>query len=142
MIGIRVCPICASAKIDMVRVEPDVESDEVACSNCGWTGKHRDLINAAVQEDQIINRAVVSGASSMATEIAAEVAAGYLQALAKYAGRPIGLALVESGIVGTRDTKSIARLLRAACKGAHRATLAEVEKMQEEMQDERRSDAN
>lgn len=136
MINFNICPVCASAKVDQVKlVGLDVE---VACSNCGWQGRGKDLIEAGVREQQVMRKALSTGDRTLFTDIAAEVSAVYLTLLAKYAGRPIGLALMEAGLVGGKDKKSMARLLRAACSGAHKATLDEIEKMQEEVQDARR----
>jgi len=133
---VHICPVCASAKVDSVRlVGRDIDA---ACSNCGWEGKYKDLIDAGIKDRQIIENIVSVGADSIALKIVAEVSATYLTLLAKYAGRPIGLALMESGVVGRKDPASLARLIKAACEGAHRATLDEIEKMQEEVKDAKR----
>jgi len=133
---VRVCPVCASAKIDKVR---SVGSDsEVACANCGWSGEYKEALEAGVKDRQILENIVSIGGDPLAMKIAEEVATTYLVFLAQYAGRPIGLALMESGVVGRKDSKSLARLIKAACRGAHKATLDEIEKMQEELQDGQR----
>lgn len=133
---VRVCPVCASAKIDKVR---SVGSDsEVACANCGWSGEYKEALEAGVKDRQILENIVSIGGDPLAMKIAEEVATTYFVFLAQYAGRPIGLALMESGVVGREDSKSLARLIKAACRGAHKATLDEIEKMQEELQDGQR----
>lgn len=133
---VRICPVCASAKVDKVQL---VGSDsEVACSNCGWSGKYKEVIEAGVKERQIVENIVGIGDESLAVKIAMEVSTTYLTLLVNYAGRHIGLALVESGVVGVKDSPSLARLIKAACEGAHKATLDEVGKMQEDLRNEER----
>jgi predicted phosphoribosyltransferase len=139
-VDVRVCPLCASAKVDKVR---SVGRDgDVACSNCGWSGAHKDLIGTVVKEHQIMENVLHIGGGPLALEIAEEVAATYMRLLAQDVGRPLGMALVQSGVVGVRDAESLARLIKAACRGAHKATLDEIEKMQEEIRNDKRSDAH
>ncbi len=51
-----------------------------------------------------------------------------------YAAQPLGLAMIQSGMVGQKDKKSLTRMIRAATLGAFKATLDEVEKIQKESQ--------
>lgn len=137
---LHVCPECASAKVEL----GDLVGDEMTatCSNCGWTGKHKDLIGAGAKANDIVQGSLSIDDPSLALSIAREVSVMYMRMLAKHAGQPIGLAMVESGLVGRQDSSNLARLIKAACQGAHTATLNEVEKIQKELQDERRSTAS
>lgn len=53
------------------------------------------------------------------------------------ASQPIGQCILQAGLVGRQDHKTLARLLRAACRGAHRATLEEAEAIAKEHKDRR-----
>jgi hypothetical protein len=66
--------------------------------------------------------------------VAQEVAKDYMTKLAAHAAQPAGLAMIEAGIVGLQDKSRLGRLIRAAMKGAHKATLEEVEAIQKELQ--------
>jgi hypothetical protein len=140
MINLHVCPECASAKVEL----GDLVGDEMeaTCSNCGWKGKHKDLIGAGAKENQIVQGAMSIDDPSVALAIAKEVSVSYMRLLAKHAGQAIGLAMVQSGMVGAKDPQSLTRLIKAACGGAHKATLEEVENIQKELQDAKRSNAS
>lgn len=116
-----ICPQCGSAKVEASVVVGG--EARATCSNCGWLGKRKDLLN--------------SGDVPSALEIAESVALEYLRLLAKLVGQPMGLAMVQAGIVGAKDSAVLGRLIKAGCKGAHKATLEEVEKIQEELRNER-----
>ena len=136
MLDFRVCPNCGSGKVDRVKlVGQDVD---VSCTNCGWSGKHGELIYTASKVGCVAPGVYLLDDMAEALGIAQEVSLMYMQLLAKHAGRPIGKAMLQSGVVGANDTKSMARLIKAACVGAHKATLDEIEKMQEEIQDAKR----
>jgi hypothetical protein len=66
--------------------------------------------------------------------IAFAVAQDYLRALAKIAAIPIGQAMTASGLIDGTEPEMLARLIRAAIGGAHKATLEEVSKIQGELQ--------
>jgi hypothetical protein len=97
---------------------------------CDWEGKRSELLSGDVEGSGILRH------PDMALEIVREVSKDYFQALAKLAGQPIGRALVTSGIVSVQDSKTLGRLIRAACVGAHVATLNELEDIQKEAQGE------
>ena len=132
---VSVCPQCASAKVASYDLSEDPGRHDprgIVCLSCGWLGLPEKLL-VAEESGEVI------GSVQQALDIAAEVASEYMKCLAKYAARPIGSAMVEAGMVGNRDTKSLTRLIKAACQGAHRATLNEVEQIQKEYQDARRN---
>jgi hypothetical protein len=62
-----------------------------------------------------------------ALEIARTIAIDFMRMLYQHASKPIGLCLIESGMVGKLDTASLTRILRATCLGAHKAALEEAE---------------
>jgi len=131
-----VCPRCASAKIDSGislnsagdYTEGHNTSDRVVCLDCGWSGLRKELL--------VLGKPGGIVDVQQALDIAADVASAYLKGLAELAARPIGLAMVGSGVVGAKDTPSLTRLIKAACHGAYKATLDEVEQIQKEYQDE------
>jgi len=129
---VLVCPVCASAKVghDSLIVG---RSGDAACANCGWKGKHKDLL--------VAQGTLTIGDASAALDIAREVSTTYMHLLAEHAGLLIGACIMRSGIIGAKDTQSLARLIKAACTGAHKATLDEVENIQKELQDAKRSNA-
>lgn len=123
---VDLCPQCGSAKVEVLSGSEIVGGVQVSCTNCDWTGKQSELITAMLPKDgSLVGDAALS--------VAQEVALSYLRLISKLAGAQIGLAMVESGITGRKDKYSLTRLIRAACIGAHRATLDEIGKMQEEM---------
>lgn len=67
-----------------------------------------------------------------ALEIAKQMSRQYMELLFRGASETIGQCILQAGLVGKRDTKSLARLLRAACLGAHKATLDEAENIAKE----------
>lgn len=124
----HLCPECGSGKTELGELVGD--DMKATCTNCGWEGTHKDLVSAAPEEPA--PGTIVQ--PDQAQGIAEEVAKVYMNLLAQHAGQPIGLAMVQAGLVGLKDGKRLARLIRAACLGAHKATLEEVENIQEEIQ--------
>lgn len=122
---IEVCPDCSSAKIE-TKGSLLAKDVKVICLSCGWEGVSPELL-LPVQSSTGLT-------ADQALSIAQEVSTGYLTALAKRASQPIGLAMVESGIVGLHDKARLTRLIRAATLGAQVATLKEVEAIQKELQ--------
>ena len=125
----ELCPECGSAKVEVETLGVIMGTDgraKATCDSCGWAGLGKDLIQAEVPEKGMTQDA--------AHAIALEVAGAYQVLLSQLAAQPIGLAMLQSGMVGVRDGKVLARLIKAATIGAHRATLDEIEKMQEEAQ--------
>ena len=135
------CPKCGSGKVEM----GDLVGDDMQakCTACGWTGPHRELMGAVADEAKVAAAsAEIFGTPDMALGIAQEVSKDFMNAIARDAGRALGLAMVATGVIGKEDPKSLGRLIRAACLGAHKATLEEIEKIQKEIQDGRRESAS
>jgi len=132
----KLCPKCGSGKLDIQT--PGVITAEtqtlVECQSCGWKGKANELMAYPLDK---VAEGLGSGLTDPATAIALEVSTNYMRLLAQHASQNIGLAMIEAGIISSKDGKSLARLLRAACLGAHAATLNELEKIQQEHQDDR-----
>jgi hypothetical protein len=99
------------------------------CLSCGWYGERRELLLAGL--GKVVDSAL---------EIAHEVSKTYLQLIGQSVVLPLGKAMLQAGIVGVQQKQELARLLRAACLAAHKATLEEVEKIQKELQDAQRDD--
>jgi len=137
----QVCPECGSGKLEMGAV---VSSDmAVKCLSCGWTGVHGDLMTTMADASKMMEKSQeVIGSPDLALGIAQEVAKVYLLLLSKMAAQPIGLAMIQAGIIGKEQPKELTRLIRAACLAAHKATLEEVELIQKELQDARRTNDN
>lgn len=129
---IQICPDCGSAKVEL---EGRILSDDqdAFCTACGWRGKKKDLMTPMRQEAEAKAGEVFS--PDQALYIAQEVAKDYMARLAAHAAQPAGLAMIEAGIVGLHDKHRLGRLIRAAMKGAHKATLEEVEAIQKELQE-------
>ena len=115
----RLCPACGSSKVTMEGMELD--SSPAKCRSCAWTGTCNDLILHDIDPERLY--AIVTA-----------VAQDYLRALAKFAAIPIGQAMTESGLMDGSEPKMLARLIRAAVGGAHKATLEEIVKIQGELQ--------
>jgi len=124
MSNIRLCPSCGAGKITEVStgdvsIDPDVE-----CTSCGWKGQGHELMAAITPRSTSIDPHLA---------VAEEISRMYLQLLAKEAAKIMGVAMIQSGVIGGReDPKILGRLVRAACLGAHRATLEEIENIQTE----------
>lgn len=127
--NIQVCPECGSGKVDTG--SSILGNDAYAgCQSCGWSGTVGDLLTPMRQEDDSPGNLITP---DQALCIAQSVAEDYMRRLAANAAKPVGLAMVESGIVGLKDRERLARLIRAAMQGAHKATLDEVEVIQKEL---------
>jgi hypothetical protein len=113
---ISLCPVCGSGKV----LASKGLGDSVKCVSCNWSG----------QANETVTRPMVFG---QAESIAESVAVEYLRALAMYSGAHIGRAMVAVGLVPASDTTTLARLIKAACTAAHKATLDEIEKIQQEI---------
>lgn len=127
------CPKCGSGKVEVK--SSSLGPRVVRCQSCEWSGFEKDLVAYDLDKAR---QGLDSGLSDAGTAIAMAVSADYMNRLAQFAAQPIGLAMVESGLISKNDTKVLARLLRAACLGAHKATLDELEQIQREHQNERR----
>jgi hypothetical protein len=113
----RLCPACGSSK---VTTDGMLDSSSAKCKVCAWAGTSNDLVLHEIDPDRLY-------------AIALAVARDYLCALAKLAAVPIGQAMTTSGLVDGSESKMLARLIRAAIGGAHKATLEEIEKIQLEL---------
>lgn|GEM_PF-5522466 len=69
-----------------------------------------------------------------ALDIARQMSEQYMKLLYANASKIIGTCILQAGLVGMRDHRNLARMMRAACKGAHRATLEEAESIASEAQ--------
>ena len=118
MSDFQICPVCGSGKV----LAGKGIGYDVICQSCGWKGKEEEAVARPMELGQ-------------AEDIASTVASEYLRALAIYAGAHIGRAMVSVGLITTSDKRNLARLIRAATLGAHKATLAEIEVMQKEIKD-------
>ena len=114
----RLCPACGSSKVTS---EGMLDSSPVKCKSCTWTGTYNDLILHEIDPERLYT-------------IATAVAQDYLRALARIAAIPIGQAMTASGLMDGSEPKMLARLIRAAVGGAHKATLEEIIKIQGELQ--------
>lgn len=123
MSDIQLCPLCGSGKVNVTDRLAMVEGGlgQATCP-CGWSGAASQLV---------VKKMEIGQAESIAEAVAIE----YLRALAVYAGACIGRAMVLSGLVTSSETKTLARLIRAACTAAHKATLYEIEAIQLELKD-------
>ena len=122
MSDIRLCPVCGSGKVQELELSADSLQDgtNARCVSCMWHGKLTETVSKPMELGQ-------------AEDIAAAVAAEYLRSLAVYAGVHIGRAMVAVGLVTTSEKQSLTRLIKAAVMGAHKATLDEIEKIQQEI---------
>lgn len=131
----KLCPKCGSGKVE-IKGSSLGTSSVAKCQNCDWEGQEKDLVVYALE--QVVNRELTAadliGAPDAATAIAMMVSKEYMNKLAAYASQPIGLAMIESGLIGQKDVATLSRLLRAACLAAHKATLEEMSAIQKEMQ--------
>jgi len=126
----EVCPKCGSGKVELgTRGHYGRQMNLARCLSCGWYGERRELLLAGL--GKVVDSAL---------EIAHEVSKTYLQLIGQSVVLPLGKAMLQAGIVGVQQKQELARLLRAACLAAHKATLEEVEKIQKELQDAQRDD--
>lgn len=122
----NICPKCGSGKVSIQMMDSDDARAE--CMNCGWVGTRKDAISVELPE----NPFSLDVDPDRALEIAKQISSEFMHRLYQHVSQPIGLALIESGMVGRKDTQSLTRLLRAACLGAHKAALEEAEAIGEE----------
>ena len=124
---LKLCPKCGSGKLSIsMSTVLEVKSSIAECQHCGWSGTVEELL--------------ATPAKGLTPDRVAEaVAKDYLRQLALLAGKPIGLALVRSGVLAANSKDALARIIRVACLAAHTASLKEVEAIQEELKRERRN---
>ena len=117
------CSRCGSAKLKFN------DKYEFKCLDCGLEGDMRDVMESTIKIDA---NSVLLGPDPQ-LEVVKRVAQSYFHSIAKYGSNGIGLALLDSGIVGRQDKAALTRLIKAACFGAYKATLNEIEKIQAEI---------
>lgn len=125
------CPECASGKVVTEGGHPSGQKG--VCQDCGWEGPAKELISVPLPlsgEPLEIN-------PDRALEIAQEMSKRYMELIYRTVSKPIGNCIFNVGLVGRSDTEGLTRLIRAACRGAHRATLEEAEKIAEERSPQR-----
>ena len=127
------CPSCGSGKIETV--SGILGLGKCRCSKCGWEGNKKDLI--AISLETVMRRKGEINDSDVALTAAKEIASDYFVRLAQQAAFPIGKCIVDAGLVASSQKLVLTRLLKAACVGAFRATLEELEKVQKEFHDAR-----
>ena len=94
-------------------------------------------------ENKIMEKSTeVFGTPDLALGIAQEVSKAYIILISKMVAQPLGLAMIQSGIIGKEQPKELLRLIRSACLAAHKATLEEIETMQKEIRDARQINDN
>jgi len=124
-----VCPGCGSGHLD-------VSDNGARCLDCNWYGTEKGLV--AVHVPNFNSSIIVEGVDNL-LKVAEEISRSYLSLLAQHASKEIGFCMIRSGLVrADRDGKFLAALIRAACLGAHKATLEEVERIANEL-DKKRS---
>lgn len=128
---VKLCPKCGSGKIANLRFSDLDTVRKVRCMACPWEGETDELLTSA--SDVMIKAETIAEADDQQLAIARKVSEDYLNLLAKYVGKPIGLAMIEAGVIGLQDTKVLTRLIKAAAHGAHTETFKELEKVQEEI---------
>jgi len=69
------------------------------------------------------------GSVDTAQAIYEAVAQDLFRRLYESAAKPIGAAIMASGVVDVHDTQAFTHLIRAGCIGAHKAILAKAEEL-------------
>lgn len=134
----NICPKCGSGKVNVSASLIDTPSvKESKCDNCDWQGDTDELISVpldtvaekilTLEEESIFTN------SDPATVIAFEISSHFLQLIAQYAARDIGLAIILAGLVTKNDTENLTRLIRIACLSVHKSVLTELEFIQNEV---------
>lgn len=103
------------------------------CMDCSWKGNEQQLIAVPLPQNPLS----LELDQDRALEIARHMAKQYMQLLYAGASQPIGQCILQAGLVGKQDSKNLARLLRAACLGAFKATLNEAEAIAKEHKEKR-----
>lgn len=102
---------------------------EASCQDCNWTGTNKELLEVPVQANP--NSLDIN--PDQALEIARAMSTNYMQLLYQHVSPAIGAAIMQAGFVGKNDTKNLTRMIRAAARGAHAATLEEAGVISEEL---------
>lgn len=98
------------------------------CMDCGWKGNAKQLVAVPLPENPLS----LDIDQDRALDIARSMSEQYMRLLYEGASQAIGQCILQAGLVGKQDTKNLARMLRAACRGAHKATLEEAEAIAQE----------
>lgn len=113
---VELCPECGSGKINKI----DPLGSSVRCEGCSWVGAESGLIATDVKATTL--------------DIAMHVSQVLLLALTKEASMPMGRAMISAGLITpSSDGSTVARVVKAAVLGAHRAILTEIDKFQKEL---------
>ena len=118
-----ICPSCGSGKIGNNLGETD--DGHRFCDDCGWKGGKSQLITVPLPKDSMS----LDASNDRALLIARHMSEQYLKLIYEKASPAIGRCILQAGLVGKKDTKGLTRMLRAACMGAHKATLEEAEQL-------------
>ncbi len=108
-----VCPECGSGKI-----QPSEGEHKVSCTACKATFDKPSAVDIEVD-----------GSVDTAQAIYEEVAQGLFQLIYQNAAKPLGAAIMGSGVVDVGDTEAFTHLIKAACMGAHKAILKKAEEL-------------
>ena len=123
----KICPQCGSGKVDQKVGLP------ASCMDCGWLGDERNLVETALPTQEN----VLDISEDNALSIAKQISHHLLSLLAGTIAKPMGNCLIEAGLVSAKDTKNLARLLRAGCSAAHQGILQEADAISTEYQKRR-----
>jgi hypothetical protein len=128
-----ICPACGSGKVVAVLGaavgKTGLDAHKMACQDCPWEGTNKELLQVPLPERP--NALDIS--PDQALELAREMSTNYMKLLYQIASTSVGACIMQAGFVGKNDTKSLTRMIRAACKGAHHATLEEADKISKEL---------
>jgi hypothetical protein len=116
---IKVCPECSSAKVDTPALYAG--DSPVKCWQCDWEGTYRELME-------------MPGTDRMnPVEIVEAVQQQLMINLAKHISAPMGIAMRDCGLIGAKDAKIMARLLKAGVIGCMTGITDEISRIQEEL---------
>ena len=102
----------------------------IKCDECGWLGTEKQLVSVPIPK----NPFSIEIHPDTALDAAKQISEQYFLLMSKVAGPVIGQCIVQAGLVGRKDVKNLAKLIRAACLGAHKATLDEANKISKDYQ--------
>lgn len=125
------CPVCGSGKV--AKTPEGRDNGLIECQDCDWRGGEAQLVSVPLPADELS----LDISDDRALAIARHMSEQYMRLIYSDASQVIGSCILRAGLVGKRDTKGLTRLLRAACTGAHKATLEEAEKISSEYKSSR-----
>lgn len=136
--GVRttaMCPYCGSGKVEEGIVDAE-------CKNCGWVGKPTQLIRAPLSTTPGSDLVLDVSHPDQALALLQQVSEQFMELVYKDVSKPLGLCILRAGLVGRKDKKNMARLIRAGCLAAHRAVLGECEEIAKDSKVEREKNAS